>query len=228
MGVFHHEDPPTPPKKCKFLAAALKDAFSNCSTCRRLSISSPEEEHPTSDIDDEQELIVSAIRSRAMEKSRNRSFVLTDSFSWVFSPRTGELYLAPKIFQQKDDDGDDENNDDEDDEREEFLSVGSCFSCCSSALSKEAFVSMKTNFSRCSSLSDVLEIKDFPRRSILEEFCHCEGWPFGLCRKAVLLPPLPKSPSESWSWSKGSKIVKMARVSTFPTGLGNHKIKNRD
>lgn len=151
------------------------------------------------------QLVVSAVRSRAIEKSRQRSFVLTDSFSWVFSPRTGELYLAPKIFQDKD--GDDEEVDDE---REEFLSVASRFSCCSSALSKEAFVSVKTNFSRCSSFSEVLGFQDFPKRSILLELCHCEGWPFGLCRKAVLLPPLPKSPSESWSWRKGSRIVKMA------------------
>ena len=57
MGVFYHEDPPNPSKKCKFLAATLKDAFANCRTCRRLSISSPEEEHPASDIDDQQEVL---------------------------------------------------------------------------------------------------------------------------------------------------------------------------
>lgn len=153
------------------------------------------------------QVVVSAIRSRAMENSRQRSFVLTDSFSWVISPRTGELLLAPKVLPENDDD-----DEDEEEEREEFVSVKSCFSCRSSALSNEPFVSVKTNFSRCSSFSEVLELEDFPRRSIFLDLCHCKGWPFGLCRKAVLLPPLPKSPSESWSWRKRTRIVKVARV----------------
>ncbi|XP_050234316.1 uncharacterized protein LOC126682619 [Mercurialis annua] len=194
MGVFHHEDPPSP-KKCKFFSGTLKGAFSNCHTCRRVSISSPEKEQPISDIEDEQEVIISAIRKRAMEKSRNKSFVLTDSFFWVLSPKTGELFLAPKILQKQE----------EDDEGEEFFSVRSWFS---SALSEEAYLSVKTNFSRCSSFNDILDIPNFPKHSVLEEFCHCKGWPFGLCRKAVLLPPLPKSPAESWSWHKGSRIFK--------------------
>ena len=58
MGVFHHEEAPNPSKKCKFLAATLKDVFSNCSTCGgRISTSSPEEEYPTADVDDEQEVL---------------------------------------------------------------------------------------------------------------------------------------------------------------------------
>ncbi|KAG6786529.1 hypothetical protein POTOM_008135 [Populus tomentosa] len=208
MGVFHHGEAPNPSKKCKFLAATLKDVFPNCSTCGgRISTSSPEEEYPTADVDDEQEVIVSEIRSRAMEKLRHKPFIFTDSFSWVYSPKTGELFVTPKAVQQKDECNDD--NDEYDDTREEFFSVGSCLSCCSSALSREAFVSAKPNFSRCSSFKEFC-FPDFPKRSILQEFCHCQGWPFGLWRKAVLLPPLPKSPSESWSWRKGARIVKMA------------------
>ncbi|WCJ35394.1 hypothetical protein M5689_016651 [Euphorbia peplus] len=202
MGVFHQEE--EPPKKCKFLTTTLKDAFSGCHICRQVSTSSPEEDKPApSDFDYEQEVIVSTIRSRAMERSRRRSFVLTDSFSWVFSPKTGELFLAPKIVGEKD------YNDDEEDEseKEEFVSVGSCFSCCSSR-----FISVETNFSRCSSLSEVIELQDFSKLSILQELCHCEGWPFGLCRKAVLLPPLPKSPSESWSWRKGTTALKIPSI----------------
>lgn len=58
MGVFHHEEAPNPSKKCKFLAATLKDVFPNCSTCGgRISTSSPEEEYPTADVDDEQEVL---------------------------------------------------------------------------------------------------------------------------------------------------------------------------
>ncbi|GMY28625.1 hypothetical protein FCV25MIE_23867 [Fagus crenata] len=203
MSVFYHEEPPpNSSKRCKFLTANLKDKFSNCHIFgRRLSTSSLEEEY-TSDCDDEQEDVVSAIRSRAKEKLKRKPSPLPDSISWVYSPMTRELYMTPKAVQRE------EDYDDEDDDKEEFLTVGSCFSCCSSAVSREAFYSIKSNFSRSSSLNG-LDFQEFWRRSIIEELCHCQGWPFGLCRKAVLLPPLPKSPSESWSWSKGPRIVKM-------------------
>lgn len=144
------------------------------------------------------QVVVSAIRSRAMEKLRKKPSNLTDSFSWVYSPITRELYITKKGVEPK-----------EDDDGEEFISVNSCFSCscCSSAASRDVFLSVKTSFSRSSSFNG-LDLLDFQRRSIIQELCHCEGWPFGLCRKAVLLPPLPKSPSESWSWRKGTKMVR--------------------
>lgn len=204
MSIFYHEEAeaPNPSKRSKFLATCLMDAFSNCHTCRRLQPSSPEaENHSASDdFDDEQELIVSVIRSRAMEKLKRKpsSLSLTDSFSWVYS---GDLYITQKGVQKKQDN----HEDDVDDEKEEFLSVASCFSCCSSsaAASRDVFLSVKTSLSRCSSLNG-FEFNDFQKRqSIIQQLCHCKGWPFGLCRKAVLLPPLPKSPSESWSWHKG-------------------------
>ncbi|KAK9270890.1 hypothetical protein L1049_026476 [Liquidambar formosana] len=191
MSIFYHEEPPNPSKRCRCLASALKDAFSNCHKFGGRLSSSPEEKYPASDSDDEQDEVVSVIRSRAMEaKSRPKATFVTDSFSWA--------------VQQKEDNEDE----DEEKEKEDFCSVRSCFSLCSSAASREAFFSVKTNFSRSSSL-DGLDFQNFWRRSIIQEFCHCEGWPFGLCRRAVLLPPLPKSPSESWSWRKGARIVKM-------------------
>ncbi|XP_018816093.1 uncharacterized protein LOC108987614 [Juglans regia] len=210
MSVFYHEDPPPNSSKIsKFLSAALKDAFCNCHNFGgRLPTAVREEEYPTSDFDDEQEVVVSAIRSGAMEKLRHRPSLLTDSFSWVYYPRTGELYMTPKAAKGKENYDGDEDEDDDDDEREEFVSAASYFSCCSSAMSREAFYSVKTNFSRSSSLNGI-DLPEFWRRSIIQELCHCEGWPFGLCRKAVLLPPLPKSPSESWSWRKGTRILKM-------------------
>lgn len=138
------------------------------------------------------QVVVSAVRSRAMEKQKHKTTLLRDSFSWVYSPATRELYvtrtMAPKAR---------EGGNEEHDEREEYLSVKSCFSCCSSSANGEAFYSVKTNLSRCSSLNE-LDLSEYWRRSIIQEFCHCEGWPFGLCRRAMLLPPLPKSPSESW------------------------------
>ncbi|PRQ27639.1 hypothetical protein RchiOBHm_Chr6g0307431 [Rosa chinensis] len=208
MSIFYHEEEevPNPSKRCKFLATCLMDAFSNCNMSRRLQTASPEAEgHPASDdFDDEQELIVSTIRSRAMEKLKRKpsGLSLTDSFSWVYSTKTGELFITQNGVQKKE-----ECEDEEADETEEFLTVASCFSCCSSsaAASKDVFLSVKTSLSRCSSLDGFeFNFNDFQKRqSIIQQLCHCEGWPFGLCRKAVLLPPLPKSPSESWTWRKG-------------------------
>ncbi|ONK67278.1 uncharacterized protein A4U43_C06F18480 [Asparagus officinalis] len=67
----------------------------------------------------------------------------------------------------------------------------------------EVFYSVKSCFSRCSSEKENDILSHFRRRnSIWEEFLHCEGWPFGLSRKALMLPPLPRSPPDSWTWSK--------------------------
>lgn len=139
------------------------------------------------------QVIVSTVRSRVMEKQKHKPNLLRESFSFVYSPATRELYVTQRMA-PKERKGDDQERD----EREEFLSVKSCFSgSSSSAMNVEAFYSVKTNLSRCSSMNE-LDFSEYRRRSIIQEFCHCEGWPFGLCRKAVLLPPLPKSPSESW------------------------------
>ncbi|KAH7849572.1 hypothetical protein Vadar_019802 [Vaccinium darrowii] len=208
---FYHEDPPNPANKCTSLTSTLKEAFANCRNChRQVPRSKEEREDSSSEMDDEQEEVVSEIRSRAMEAKRRKASFTTESLNFVFSPETGELFLTPKAVQQ---------NEESELERDEFFSVGSAFSRSSSARSTEPFLSVKTNFSRCSSLSGLergdfrpfnihrefwhgLDFQDLRRRSIMLEVCHCEGWPFGLCRKALLLPPLPKSPSESWSWRK--------------------------
>ncbi|XP_044476087.1 uncharacterized protein LOC123203704 [Mangifera indica] len=212
MSAFYHEEPPEDSKRCKLLAMVLKNVCSNCqchSDSGRLSLSSPVEEFQTTDFNQEQEVVVSEIRSRAMEKLRRKSSPVTDSLAWVVSPRSRELYL--KAHQQKDD----EDEEDEEDGRDEFFSVGSSFPCYSSAVSREAYYPVKTNFSCCSPGLKGFDFQEFQKldfqdlqRSIIQELCLCEGWPFGLCRRAVLLPPLPKSPSESWSWHKGTKIAK--------------------
>ncbi|GMI89718.1 hypothetical protein like AT1G47410 [Hibiscus trionum] len=202
MGVFYQEEQPHQSKRCKFLTTVLKEAFSNCHTFNgRRSDSGLQEEYSTSAIDDESQVVVSEIRSRAMEKMKRRPSRISESISWVLSPSTGELHITSKQAKRGD----------EDDKDEEFFSIGSCFSFYSSGASKEAFLSANTDFSRCSSLNNIdfpevwkFDFQDFRRRSTIQEFCHCEGWPFGLCKKTVLLPPLPKSPSESWSWRKGT------------------------
>ncbi|XP_061343154.1 uncharacterized protein LOC133289274 [Gastrolobium bilobum] len=194
MGVFYHEEPPKHPKRCKCIVATLKELFSHCQTFGgRLSTATLEEEYPMSDFDEEQEVFISAVISQAMENQKHKPSVLRHSFSWVYSPATKELYVTQTMATQERVEGDQEQ-----DEREEYFSVKSSLSCCSSSLShEEAFYSVKTNLSRCSSLNE-LGMSKYWRRSVVQEFCNCEGWPFGLCRRAVLLPPLPKPPSESW------------------------------
>lgn len=129
------------------------------------------------------------MESKSRRKSSN---IWVDSFEWAVSP------AAPKAVERNGNGGD---------HAEEFLSAGSRLSRCSSATSLDAFLTAKTCLSRCSSLSRI-EFQDFDRRrrSIILELIHCEGWPFGLCRKALLLPPLPKSPADSWLWSKSCRI----------------------
>ncbi|KAJ8438994.1 hypothetical protein Cgig2_012990 [Carnegiea gigantea] len=194
MAILCPENSPNPSKKCRFFCTAVRDAFSHCHPCkqRSLSYSSAEDETPTSDFDDVEEEVMSMIRAGAMEARLRRKSTTSKH---------------------------------EDEEPEDFMSVQSHFSLCSScaAADSEAFFSVKTNFSHCSSVKDMdlheskwwawegfLDSSEIRRRAIIQEFCHCEGWPFGLCRKVLLLPPLPKSPSESWTWCKGTaKVVRM-------------------
>ncbi|KAI3758960.1 hypothetical protein L6452_06535 [Arctium lappa] len=197
-----YEQPPNhPSKRCNF----LKHALATCHTlCRKISFQSPEqeqEEDDVSDYDDEQEVFVSAVLSRYMEAKSKRKVGLTvDSFIWGFSPSsTHELLPTKKEIPYPSDVED----------MDEFYSSCSHLSRCSSATTAEAFMSVKPNLSRCSSTGSF----EFPilrrRRSIIRELSHCEGWPFGLCRKALLVPPLPKSPSESWLWRKTTTIIKI-------------------
>ncbi|KAK1433513.1 hypothetical protein QVD17_10424 [Tagetes erecta] len=210
MSLFHHQEKlENPSKKCKFFKDAL---IATCHTfCGRISSRSLQDDRDddVSDYDDEQEIFVSAVLSKYKESKSKKMIGLTmDSFIWEldldfgFSPT--ELPPARKEPRLA--------NDVELEDNDEFYSTYSHLSRCSSSIATtaEAFVSVKTNISRCSSMSSF----EFPmfrrrRRSMFLELCHCEGWPFGLCRKALLVPPLPKSPSESWMWRKSNKLVKL-------------------
>ncbi|CAI9281834.1 unnamed protein product [Lactuca saligna] len=202
MSLFHHEEPPNPSKRCKF----LKDALVTCYTfCRELSSQTleryEEEDDDVSNYDDEQEVFVSAVLSKYMEaKSKRKLGLSVDSFIWGFSPT--EVFPPRNEIQHA--------YESDAEEKDEFYSTCSHLSRCSSSMTAaQAFMSVKTNLSRCSSMSSI----EFPpyrkRRSIMRELCHCEGWPFGLCRKALLVPPLPKSPSESWMWHKSTRFIKI-------------------
>ncbi|XP_051123660.1 uncharacterized protein LOC127246379 [Andrographis paniculata] len=193
MTVFYQEE--DSPKRCKFLASSLKSAFAKCRTFR--SISTPESEEAAADFDEEEEVFVSAVISKYMESKCKRKYTFgIDSFKWALSPETGGGNREGGSGG-----GGSENSDD-------FYSTCTRLSRCSSATSFEAFHTVKSRFSRSSSLNRI-DFRGFSRRSILLDFCHCEGWPFGLCRKALLLPPLPNSPSDSWSWNKSSRTIKL-------------------
>ncbi|GFP94540.1 hypothetical protein PHJA_001598400 [Phtheirospermum japonicum] len=197
MSIFYQEEPSHPSRKCKCLILALKDAFAKCHSFRgKVTHSSLELDEPISIFDDEEEeIFVSAIISKYMEsKSKRKSNIGIDSFNWALSPAAVKKY------------GNCVENVDE------FWSANSRLSRCSSDTSFDAFVSAKTCLSRCSSLNGIDHFQDFGgnrRSSVILELMNCEGWPFGLCRKALLLPPLPKSPADSWSWRKSGGMIRI-------------------
>lgn len=140
------------------------------------------------------QVFVSAIISKYMEsKCKRKSTIGLDNIHWALSPRTLQIHG---------------NNNGGEDAVDEFYSIGSRLSRCSSATSFETFVSVKKWLPRSSSLHQT-NLCDFDNRSMIMEVCHYEGWPFGLCRKALLLPPLPKSPADSWSWRKSVRTVRI-------------------
>ncbi|XP_059286398.1 uncharacterized protein LOC132039870 isoform X2 [Lycium ferocissimum] len=204
MGFCHNQESTNHSKRFKFLVSTLKNAFANCYSFRKRRQSCPEKDDPIYYYDDEDEAFISVVISQYMElKCRRKTTITTDKFTWAFSPTTGDLFISAKLRQKKE-----ENEDQEKEEREDFYSVASRLSPCSSATSFEDFVTAKTIFSSSSSL-DRIDFQGPWRHSVIQELSHCEGWPFGLYRKSLLLPPLPKSPSDSWSWSKSARMVKM-------------------
>ncbi|KAF9622499.1 hypothetical protein IFM89_031903 [Coptis chinensis] len=202
MSFFTHEEPKQYSKPCKYFHSCLKDALAHCHKFGgRSSTLDLDEEHSLGDTDDEQERVIVTIRTRSLEAKLRRRGPLTmnQSFTSILSATAGELFIASKGVQHK--------TEEDDLEREALFSAGSCLSRCSSE-SREAFFSARSCLS-CSSTASKFDLYwDVSRQSILQEFRHCEGWPFGLYKKTILLPPLPKRPSESWLWCEGTKMKK--------------------
>lgn len=42
----------------------------------------------------------------------------------------------------------------------------------------------------------------------LKQFGRCQGWPFGMRRSAVTVPPLLVSPADSWMWHKKNLVTR--------------------
>ncbi|KAJ1689309.1 hypothetical protein LUZ63_013464 [Rhynchospora breviuscula] len=73
----------------------------------------------------------------------------------------------------------------------------------------QSFFSAKSNFSSYSSQCEI-------QQSVLKEFKHLEGWPFGLWRQPVVqLPPLPPTPADSWKWVKRNSELKHSTIITL-------------
>jgi len=143
------------------------------------------------------QVIILEIRSRAMKaKTKAKGYLFADSLHWVLSPTSGKLLIAPK--EERIDVGGEDDGGGDDDQSEVFHSVKSCFS-------------------RCSREKEIDYLSHLWTRSVWHEFAHCEGWPFGLYKKALALPPLPSSPSDSWTWRKrnqlGAKVCARAAAS---------------
>ncbi|GAB2214283.1 hypothetical protein Droror1_Dr00018625 [Drosera rotundifolia] len=189
---------------------SLKGALSMCD-CRKssLAFSSPEEYIPiTTDDYSEHEVIVALIRARAVEAEYKHGISqVTEQYSSAFNSSVIELHVAASRAQKA--------KNDEDEDEDEFLTARSSASYCSSSADTEAFFSVKTIFS-CSDVNSVKSeyLAEPHRRSVMQEFSHCEGWPFGLCRKTLMNPPPPNPPSAPWLWYKDG--VKIVRRHTLP------------
>ncbi|XP_078156863.1 uncharacterized protein LOC144552742 isoform X2 [Carex rostrata] len=167
-----------PSIRCKSLPSLLKSCIST-----PFDLSSDDED-TYYDLDTKH-LILKELRNRAVRASskRNEHFY-SANLTCLFIPPSLENTDKQKDFQDITD------NEDE----------------------SEAFFSMKSNFSRCSSQGATASwdenkgVKAY--QSVLEEFNHLEGWPFGLCRRPLVLPPLPNMPADSWMWHRRKSETK--------------------
>ncbi|CAM8883503.1 unnamed protein product [Rhodiola kirilowii] len=190
---------------CKLKAIPI----SSCYGCRRqLSTKSFCDELPNSLVeeDEDEELVDAVIRKSVEERRRRKAMYTPYDYSWTFPPVIEKLFVASEtlisqaqhklMFAQ--DEGADEDGEDDDE-----------FHSATSSLSDGTIATVMKSFSVCHWLEcdgnkDVAELWK-KQVMLLEELLGCEGWPFGLLRKVVLLPPLPSSPSDSWSWTKPHK-----------------------
>jgi hypothetical protein len=135
------------------------------------------------------QVILKELRSRAVRASSkpNKHFH-SANLTWSFFPPTHERTKKQQEF------GDASDNEDE----------------------SEAFFSVKSNFSHCSSQGATASWDGSKGTTayqlVFDEFKHLEGWPFGLCRRPLVLPPLPNMPADSWMWHRRKSDVKSSGV----------------
>ncbi|KAI3922202.1 hypothetical protein MKX01_005891 [Papaver californicum] len=201
MSFFAHAEEETkhPGKPFHLFREALKQAFCQCCTFRSNSstLFNINEDYDDDDgVGDDQEVVILAIRARAMEAKlrRKNGYSTTQNLLQVLNSMNTDLINDPNQISLPQTEEDEE-------EKETYFSAASCFSRCSSASGevfsqcsggcREVFFSSRSCLSHCSS-KGVGKFSDSNERR----------WPIGLCRKAMLLPPLPNSPSKSWSWRK--------------------------
>jgi hypothetical protein len=133
-------------------------------------------------------MILKELRSRGMRASSKPNENYSAKLIWSFFPPTPENTDKQQEF------ADATDNEDE----------------------SEAFFSVKSNFSHCSSQGATASWDGnkgaMVYQSVLDEFKHLEGWPFGLCRRFLVLPPLPNMPADSWMWHRRKSDVKFSGV----------------
>uniref|UniRef100_A0A7N1A9R7 Uncharacterized protein n=1 Tax=Kalanchoe fedtschenkoi TaxID=63787 RepID=A0A7N1A9R7_KALFE len=177
------------------------------------------DELPESFIEDEE--VISAIRRLMEEKRRRKAAMYAPyDYSWTFSPATEKLFITPEALSEEVQDGwlsfslppseimlvrtpkteDCGGGHSKGDDEEEYHSAASCLSDPLSISMRKSCLSVCPWWLECEWSNVPEQWKEL--LLLLQELPGCEGWPFGLLRKVLLLPPLPTSPSDSWSWTK--------------------------
>jgi hypothetical protein len=159
------------------------------------------------------------MRNRQMKKRSSYSLdspsprLSATAFAWAYTPLDPRTVLEKVPSPKKRVVVDDEEDDGGKDEQEEEEEDGGGESECDADDESEAFYSVKSFFTRSTSRAATVasSVGADPPPPLLrspetwEGFRNCEGWPFGLCRRAAVLPlpPLPSTPADSWKWRKG-------------------------
>ncbi|VAI33121.1 unnamed protein product [Triticum turgidum subsp. durum] len=158
------------------------------------------------------QVILNEMRRRQLKKESRCSAgspTLSSAFIWSFTPLDPRSVLekvsSPEQFvvvegeQKEEAEAGSENGDAESD----------------------AFFSVKSFFTRSTSrAATVASLTDMGPPATWEGFQHCEGWPFGLCRRPAV-PPLPSTPADSWKWRKQSSGRNLV---VSPRPVYGHKI----
>ncbi|VAI33122.1 unnamed protein product [Triticum turgidum subsp. durum] len=214
--LAHHYHPKLPATNhCKSLSCLIRETYAHCHVpCLRIPGAGWSSDDDTDDEDalDTKQVILNEMRRRQLKKESRCSAgspTLSSAFIWSFTPLDPRSVLekvsSPEQFvvvegeQKEEAEAGSENGDAESD----------------------AFFSVKSFFTRSTSrAATVASLTDMGPPATWEGFQHCEGWPFGLCRRPAV-PPLPSTPADSWKWRKQSSGRNLV---VSPRPVYGHKI----
>ncbi|XP_037427582.1 uncharacterized protein LOC119293125, partial [Triticum dicoccoides] len=220
-----HRRPPSSPaanhpklpatNHCKSLSCLIRETYAHCHVpCLRIPGAGWSSDDDTDDEDalDTKQVILNEMRRRQLKKESRCSAgspTLSSAFIWSFTPLDPRSVLekvsSPEQFVVVEG------------EQKEEAEAGSDNGDAES----EAFFSVKSFFTRSTSrAATVASLTDMGPPATWEGFQHCEGWPFGLCRRPAV-PPLPSTPADSWKWRKQSSGRNLV---VSPRPVYGHKI----